>query len=76
MNIEIVDRLNQIEIQEQVGASNNARKTNQSVRSRILIFDGLVVVLVRMHNAQQLHAMDNTHAQLCPTNLHNDKHNT
>ena len=28
------------------------------------------------HNAQQLHAMHNTRAQLCTTNLHNAKHNT
>ena len=33
------------------------------------------IVLVRMHNALQLHAMHNTHAQLCTTNLHNGKHN-
>ena len=35
-----------------------------------------VLVLVRMHNAQQLHAMHNTHAQLCTINMHNAKHNT
>ena len=36
----------------------------------------LPLVLVRMHNEQQLHAMHNTHKQLCTTNLHNSKQNT
>ena len=36
----------------------------------------LPLVLVQMHNAQQLHAMHHIHAQLCTTNLHNAKDNT
>ena len=40
------------------------------------VWQCLLLVLVRIYNIQQLHAIHNTHAQLCTKYLHNAKHST
>ena len=60
-------------LQEDQGAGRGSLQQGGEGRGRGGGHQG--VVLVQMLNAQQLHFMHNTHAQLCTTNLHNAKHN-